>query len=100
MLRDPVGEVTEPATRERAEANLHQGPDQYEERIGEYGQGYEDNGLGCSQTPRPENRYAIVADPLQPAGQDWDAAVKLRDTTRAVILEHVAEPDLAMEHPI
>jgi len=38
-----------------------------------------------------------VGEPLEPAGTDWDAAVKLRDATREVILQQAAEPDLALE---
>jgi len=42
----------------------------------------------------------LVAEPVMPEGADWDAAVKLRDTARAAILHHVAEPDLALERPM
>ena len=38
-----------------------------------------------------------VATPIQPEGTDWPAAVKLRDATRASILQHLGEPDLALE---
>lgn len=41
-----------------------------------------------------------ITAPLLPAGTDWAAAVKLRNLTRAKILEHVAEPDLALEQPL
>lgn len=37
--------------------------------------------------------------PLPPAGTDFAAALRLRDQTRAVILSHCGEPDLAHEHP-
>jgi len=42
----------------------------------------------------------IVGEPAMPEGTDWAAAVKLRDTARAAILHHVAEPDLALEKPM
>ena len=42
----------------------------------------------------------LVGEPVMPEGTDWEAAVKLRDTARAAILQHVAEPDLAMERPV
>jgi hypothetical protein len=36
-----------------------------------------------------------VAAPIRPEGSDWAAAVKLRDATRAEILRHCGEPDIA-----
>ena len=42
----------------------------------------------------------FVGEPVMPEGTDWDAAVKLRDTARAAILHHVAEPDLALERTV
>jgi 1-acyl-sn-glycerol-3-phosphate acyltransferase len=36
-----------------------------------------------------------VAAPIFPEGSDWAAAVKLRDATRAEILRHCGEPDIA-----
>jgi 1-acyl-sn-glycerol-3-phosphate acyltransferase len=41
-----------------------------------------------------------ITAPLLPGGTDWAAAVKLRNITRATILQHVAEPDLALEKPL
>lgn len=41
-----------------------------------------------------------IAEPVWPAGTDWPAAVKLRNATRTTILQHVAEPDLALEKPL
>jgi hypothetical protein len=37
----------------------------------------------------------VVEKPIFPEGNGWQAAVKLRDATRAVILQHSKEPDLA-----
>jgi acyl carrier protein len=37
----------------------------------------------------------VFGAPLQPAGNDWAAAVALRDQARAFILRHCGEPDLA-----
>jgi 1-acyl-sn-glycerol-3-phosphate acyltransferase len=42
----------------------------------------------------------LVGEPVMPEGADWAAAVQLRDTARAAILHHVAEPDLALERPM
>jgi 1-acyl-sn-glycerol-3-phosphate acyltransferase len=50
--------------------------------------------------PRAGTVSVIVGEPVMPAGTDWAAAVKLRDTTRAAILRHVAEPDLDLETPM
>ncbi len=36
-----------------------------------------------------------VGDPIAPEGNDWAAAVKLRDAVRVEILRHCGEPDLA-----
>jgi hypothetical protein len=36
-----------------------------------------------------------VAEPVQPEGTDWKAAVQLRDKVRAEILRRCGEPDLA-----
>ncbi len=38
-----------------------------------------------------------VAAPILPTGNDWAAAVKLRNATRDTILQHLGEPDLAQE---
>jgi hypothetical protein len=37
----------------------------------------------------------IVLPPLTPEGQDWSAAVRLRDQVRAAVLNACGEPDLA-----
>lgn len=48
-----------------------------------------------SRFPRRGAVRVIVAAPIMPEGTDWAAAVKLRDGARAVILQHLDEPDLA-----
>jgi 1-acyl-sn-glycerol-3-phosphate acyltransferase len=35
--------------------------------------------------------------PIEPKGSDWNAAIQLRDTTRAEILRLCGEPDLSEE---
>jgi hypothetical protein len=35
--------------------------------------------------------------PIQPQGNDWNAAIQLRDAARAEILRRCAEPDLGEE---
>ncbi|MDS4069112.1 MAG: AMP-binding protein, partial [Candidatus Competibacter sp.] len=42
--------------------------------------------------PRRGRLEVIVAPPIQPDGDDWSAAVRLRDAARAVILRHCGEP--------
>ena len=37
----------------------------------------------------------IIGNPIQPTGDDWHAAIELRDVARAHILRHCSEPDLA-----
>ncbi len=39
----------------------------------------------------------IFSAPIAPAGGDWNAAITLRDATRAEILRHLGEPDLGEE---
>jgi 1-acyl-sn-glycerol-3-phosphate acyltransferase len=36
-----------------------------------------------------------VGEPVAPTGDDWNAALRLRDAAREHILAHCAEPDLA-----
>ncbi|MDH3901545.1 MAG: AMP-binding protein, partial [Gammaproteobacteria bacterium] len=50
--------------------------------------------------PQAGTMSVLVGKPVLPAGTDWAAAVKLRDATRTTILQHVAEPDLALEKPM
>lgn len=38
-------------------------------------------------------------EPLEPDGDDWQSAIRLRDRTREIMLEHVGEPDLGHETP-
>jgi 1-acyl-sn-glycerol-3-phosphate acyltransferase len=35
-----------------------------------------------------------IGAPLQPSGDDWQAAVRLRDAARAFIAEHCGEPEI------
>ena len=44
--------------------------------------------------PRHGRLEVIVESPMSPDGDDWSAAVKLRDAARAAILRHCGEPDL------
>ncbi|HSP05093.1 MAG TPA: AMP-binding protein [Acidimicrobiales bacterium] len=37
----------------------------------------------------------FIGDPIEPVGDDWHAAIELRDAARAHILRHGGEPDLA-----
>jgi 1-acyl-sn-glycerol-3-phosphate acyltransferase len=37
----------------------------------------------------------VIGAPVAPTGEDWRAAVELRDQVRAEILRHCGEPDLA-----
>src|SRR5713226_6431806 len=40
---------------------------------------------------------ATFGEPIEPAGTDWNAAIALRNQTRAEILRLCAEPDLGEE---
>ncbi|MCP5158199.1 MAG: AMP-binding protein [Gammaproteobacteria bacterium] len=44
--------------------------------------------------PRRGHLEVIVEPSVQPTGDDWSAAVRLRDAVRAVILRNCGEPDL------
>jgi len=44
--------------------------------------------------PRRGHLEVIVEPPIQPTGDDWSAAVRLRDAVRAVILRNCGEPDV------
>ncbi|MFO1434299.1 MAG: AMP-binding protein [Candidatus Competibacteraceae bacterium] len=48
-----------------------------------------------SWLPRRTALSIHLGVPLRPSGNDWTAAVKLRDAARAEILRHSGEPDLA-----
>ncbi len=50
---------------------------------------------GGSWFPRKGAITIIIDKPLMPKNSDWNAAVKLRDDVRSVILHHCGEPDLA-----
>ncbi len=47
--------------------------------------------------PRHDRLSISVAEDLAPEGDDWAAAIRLRDAARAQILERCGEPDLAEE---
>ena len=47
--------------------------------------------------PRRGTIAVIIGEPLTPGGQDWTAAVDLRDRARRQILRHLGEPDLALD---
>ncbi|MDA8248349.1 MAG: AMP-binding protein [Rhodospirillales bacterium] len=49
--------------------------------------------------PRHGPVFVRIGRPLTPDGQDFAAALRLRDRTRAVLLAHCGEPDLSYEHP-
>jgi acyl carrier protein len=50
-----------------------------------------------SWIPRRGPVVVHVAEPQAPRGDDWEAAVALRDAVRAKVLERCGEPDLAAE---
>jgi 1-acyl-sn-glycerol-3-phosphate acyltransferase len=45
--------------------------------------------------PRRAPISVTFAAPVAPDGEDWAAAVRLRDRVRAEILRHCGEPDLS-----
>jgi acyl carrier protein len=45
--------------------------------------------------PRRGSVSVTVSKPVLPEGDDWAAAIQLRDTVRREILSHLGEPDLA-----
>jgi 1-acyl-sn-glycerol-3-phosphate acyltransferase len=47
--------------------------------------------------PRRGSISVHIGEPLYPDGNDFAAAVRLRDRCRAIILERSGEPDLARE---
>jgi len=49
--------------------------------------------------PRRSLIQIVVLPPLAPDGDDWAAAVRLRERTRAAILGACGEPDLVERHP-
>lgn len=44
--------------------------------------------------PRRNPLEVLIQPPVHPDGQDWQSVVKLRDTARAIILQHSSEPDV------
>ena len=52
---------------------------------------------GDSAFARPGKIHVIVGPPARPQGDDWAAALALRDMTRAAILPICGEPDLIGE---
>ncbi len=48
--------------------------------------------------PRKGPISVEIGKPIQPAGDDWQAALTLRDEVRREILSHLGEPDLARSH--
>jgi len=50
-----------------------------------------------SPVPRRSRVTVTIAPPITPDGSDWSAALRLRDASRAAILEACGEPDLAYE---
>lgn len=47
--------------------------------------------------PRRGSLSVTVGAPITPKGEDWNAAIELRDAARREILLHLREPDLALE---
>jgi 1-acyl-sn-glycerol-3-phosphate acyltransferase len=45
--------------------------------------------------PRPGRLEVLVCEPIRPDGNDWHAAIRLRDRAREAILARVGEPDAA-----
>lgn len=50
---------------------------------------------GGSWFPRRGAVSILIGKPVMPRGNDWHAALKLRDEVRSEILRHCGEPDLA-----
>lgn len=50
-----------------------------------------------SSFPRPSRITVVVGQPIQAEGQDWNAAMRLREEARAAILKTCGEPDLIYE---
>lgn len=54
---------------------------------------------GGQWLPRRSTIHVVIGRPILPTGSDWQAALRLRDTARAAILEHCGEADLALRPP-
>jgi 1-acyl-sn-glycerol-3-phosphate acyltransferase len=52
---------------------------------------------GGSWFPRRGTVTLVVGEPVNPDGSDWAASVRLRDATRARMLEHLGEPDISVD---
>jgi 1-acyl-sn-glycerol-3-phosphate acyltransferase len=50
-----------------------------------------------SLLPRPGRISLIIGEPIHPDGEDWNAALRLRDRARDFVAEHCGEPDLQWE---
>ncbi|MCF7481055.1 AMP-binding protein [Vibrio sp. J1-1] len=50
---------------------------------------------GNSLFPRRGDIRVTISEPLSPKGNDWNAALELRDKARSEILSHCGEPDMA-----
>jgi hypothetical protein len=50
---------------------------------------------GNSFFPQPGCAAVVIGEPLQPSGDDWEAAVQLRDQARAFVVNHSGEMDAA-----
>jgi 1-acyl-sn-glycerol-3-phosphate acyltransferase len=55
---------------------------------------------GNQWLPRHGAVHVQIGAPLEPDGQDFEAAVRLRDRARAAILARCGEPDLVREHVV
>lgn len=47
--------------------------------------------------PRRGSLNVTIGKPIVPTGDDWNAAIELRDAVRREILLHLREPDLSLE---
>ena len=50
--------------------------------------------------PRRGSVAVIIGEPLDCGGQDWNAALEVRNKVRRQILRHLGEPDLAGERAL
>jgi 1-acyl-sn-glycerol-3-phosphate acyltransferase len=48
---------------------------------------------GSTFLPRRGTAEVVIGEPLRPAADSWEAAVRLRDQTRALIAAHCGESD-------
>ncbi|HEC15902.1 MAG TPA: acyl-phosphate glycerol 3-phosphate acyltransferase [Sedimenticola sp.] len=54
---------------------------------------------GDSWLPSRGMLRITIGEPIHPAGSGWEAAIRLRDEARAVILDHCGEPDRGHDSP-